>query len=101
MLGYLVASCYAQVDTAFADECGDVGCGQEDERDGEVLDERDVEARVSVELDVTAGEEVEGCGVETALYGCRQQQSVIRLKRADRSQMTRAYFWGRRRAAGR
>lgn len=52
MLGNLVAACDSKVDAAFSDEGGDVGGGQEDEREGKVLDKRDVEAGVAVELDV-------------------------------------------------
>jgi hypothetical protein len=44
-----------------------VGGGEEDEREGEVFDERNVEARVAVELDVGAVEEVEADLVEAAL----------------------------------
>jgi hypothetical protein len=52
MLCYLVAPSYAQVYTAFSYECRDVGGGEEDERKRKVLDKRDIEAGVSVELDV-------------------------------------------------
>lgn len=40
----LVATCDSEVDAAFTHKGRDVGCGQEDEGDGEVLDEGDVEA---------------------------------------------------------
>lgn len=66
VLGNLVAASDAQIDAAFADEGRDVGGGQEDQRDGQVLDQRDVEAGFAAELDVTAGEEVEGCLLQTA-----------------------------------
>ena len=62
----LVPAGDAEVDTALADEGGDVGCREEDESNGEVLDEGDVEARVTVELDVGAGEEVEAGLLEAA-----------------------------------
>jgi hypothetical protein len=52
MLCYLVAPSYAQVYTTFSDERWDIGRGKEDERERKVLDKRDVEAGVSVELDV-------------------------------------------------
>lgn len=52
MLFDLVAAGDTEVDAAFANECGDVGGGEEDERERQVLDQRDVEARVAVELDV-------------------------------------------------
>jgi len=54
MLGYLIATSYAQVYATFANECGDVCCGKEDEGDLVVLDKRNVEAIVAVELDVGA-----------------------------------------------
>lgn len=38
----LVAAGDSEVDTAFANECGDVGGGEEDERERKVLDECDV-----------------------------------------------------------
>ena len=67
MLLDLVAASDAQVDAALADEGGDVSGGQEDEREREVLDQRNVQARVAVELDVGAVEEVEADLVEAAL----------------------------------
>lgn len=74
MLFDLVTACDTQVDAAFADEGGDVGRGQEDKREREVLDQRDIEARVAVELDVGAVEEVEADLVETALCcGCQSR----------------------------
>lgn len=57
----------AQVDFALSDESGDVGRGQEDQGDWEVFNEGNVEARVSVELNVGAGEEVEDWLLEAAL----------------------------------
>lgn len=68
MLGDLVAACDSDVDAAFTDEGRDIGGGKEDEGDGEVLDESDVEASFAAELHVTAGEEVEGCLLEAALF---------------------------------
>jgi len=61
MFSYCVATGYTQGDTSFADEGGDVGCGEEDKGYGEVLDERDVETGFATELDVCAFEEVECC----------------------------------------
>lgn len=58
MLGDLVPARDADVDAAFTDEGRDVGRGEEDERDGEVLDEGDIEAGFAAELHVAAGEEV-------------------------------------------
>lgn len=42
VLGDLVAASDTQIDAAFADEGRDVGGGQEDQRNGQVLDQRDV-----------------------------------------------------------
>ncbi|KAL1999427.1 hypothetical protein VTN02DRAFT_4528 [Thermoascus thermophilus] len=58
VLGDLVAAGDAQIDAALAHEGGDVGGGQEDERDGEVLDEGDVETGFTAELDVAPGQQV-------------------------------------------
>lgn len=67
MLLDLVAACDAQVNAALADEGGDVGGGEENESERQVLDERNVQARVAMELDVGAVEEVKADLVETAL----------------------------------
>lgn len=68
MLGDLIPARYTKVDSAFADECRDVGGGEKDERYGVVLDEGDVEAGFAAELYVGAGEEVEGGLLETSLW---------------------------------
>lgn len=68
VLGDLVAAGDTDVDATFTDEGGDVGSGEEDESDGKVLDEGDVEAGFAAELHVAAGEEVEGCLLEAALF---------------------------------
>jgi hypothetical protein len=67
VLGDLVAACDTEIDTTFAHEGGDVGGGEEDEGEREVLDEGDVKAGVPVELDVGPVEEIEACLVEAAL----------------------------------
>jgi hypothetical protein len=59
VLLHLVVARDAQVDAALADEGGDVGGGEEDEGDGQVLDEGNVEAILTLELDVGALEEVQ------------------------------------------
>lgn len=69
MLGDLVAASNTQVDAALAHEGRDVGGGQEDECDRQVLDQRDVEAGLATELDVTAGQEVESGLLQAALCG--------------------------------
>lgn len=67
MLGDLVTACDTQVDAALTDEGGDVSGGEEDQGDGQVLDEGDVEAGFATELNIAAGEEVQGSLLETAL----------------------------------
>jgi hypothetical protein len=67
VLGDLVEACDTEITLALSDECGDVGSGEEDERDGEVLDKRDVEAVFAAELDVGSFEEVQCRGIEAAL----------------------------------
>lgn len=52
MLTDLVTTGDAQIDTAFADEGGDIGGGEEYQCDVVILDESDVETGVAVELDV-------------------------------------------------
>lgn len=64
----LVVARDAEVDLALADKGGDVGGGEEDEGDGEVLDEGYIEAVLAAELDVGALEEVEGGLLEAALW---------------------------------
>lgn len=68
MLGDLVAAGDTDINATLADESGDVGSGQEDQGNGKVLDESNVEAGFAAELDVSAGEKVEGCLLETALW---------------------------------
>ena len=63
----LVPTCYAQIDPSFSDECRNVGCREEDERDGVVLDKGDIEAGFSAKLDVGAGEEVKSCLLKPTL----------------------------------
>lgn len=58
MLGDLVEASDAEINLTLADECGDVGSREEDEGDGKVLDERNVEAVFAAELDVGSFEEV-------------------------------------------
>lgn len=67
VLGDLIAAGNTKVDTALTNEGWDVGGGQEDEGDGQVLDQGDVEAGLAAELDVAAGEEVKGGLLEAAL----------------------------------
>lgn len=52
VLGDLVAAGDTEVNTALADESWDVGGGQEDQGNGQVLDKRDVETGFAAELDI-------------------------------------------------
>lgn len=52
MLLYLVPARDAKVDLPLANERGDIGRGEEQESDGEVLDKGDVEAVLALELDL-------------------------------------------------
>lgn len=63
----LVVACDTQVDLALTHKGWDVGGGEEDECDGEVLDEGDVEAVLAAELYVGALEEVECSLLQAAL----------------------------------
>lgn len=60
MLGDLVAAGDTQIDTSGTHEGRDVSCREEDQRDWQVLDQRDIEAGFAPELYVTTCEEVEG-----------------------------------------
>ena len=68
VLLHLVVARDAQVDLALADEGGDVRRGEEDERDGQVLDEGDVESVLPPELDVGALEQVKRRLLQPALW---------------------------------
>lgn len=67
VLGDLVAAGDSQVDATLTHKGRDVGGGQEDEGNGQVLDQGNVEAAVAVELDVAAVEQVETGLVQAAL----------------------------------
>lgn len=67
VLLHLVVARDAQVDLALADKGRDVGRGEEDERDGQVLDEGDVEPVLPAELDVGALEQVKRRLLQPAL----------------------------------
>lgn len=67
VLGDLVTAGDSEVDTAFTDESRNVGGGEEDQGDGVVLDQGDVEPRVTVELDIRALQQIQACLVEAAL----------------------------------
>lgn len=77
VLGDDIAASDAEIDSALADECGNVGSGEEDEGERKVLDQGNVEAVVAVELDVGAGEELNACLIEAALLRDGEQQTVV------------------------
>lgn len=76
----LVPASDAEVDTALADESRDIGGGEENQGDGEVLDEGNVEAVLAAELNIGALEEVQGGGIEATLWtGSSVQVSNFRI----------------------
>ena len=77
VLGDDIAASDAEIDSALADECGNVGSREEDKREREVLDQSDVEAVVAVELDVGAGEELDAGLIEAALLRDCEEQTVV------------------------
>ena len=68
MFSHLITTCDSQIDSSFAHKGGNVGCGEENEGYRVVFHEGDIEAGFAPELDVGAGEEVEGCLLETSLW---------------------------------
>lgn len=77
VLGDDIATSDAEIDSALSDECGNVGSGEEDEGQRQVLDQGNVEAVVAVELDVGAGEQLNAGLIETALLRDREEQAVV------------------------
>lgn len=77
MLGNDIAASDSEIDSALADECGNVGSREEDERERKVLDQGDVEAVVTVELNVGAGEELNAGLIEATLLGDGEEQTVV------------------------
>jgi hypothetical protein len=69
VLGDLITAGDTKITTTLRDEGRDIRGGQEDEGDGEVLDEGNVETRVSVELNVGTVEKLDTCLVKTSLCG--------------------------------
>ena len=55
VLGDLVAAGDTEIDAALSNKCRDVSGGKEDEGDRQVLDQGDIEAVFTAELDVAAG----------------------------------------------
>jgi hypothetical protein len=71
VLLYLVPASDAEIDTALANKGRDIGGGEEDESDWEVLDESDVETVLATKLDVGTLEQVECSGIESSLWRLR------------------------------
>lgn len=67
MFGDLIPAGYAKVDSAFANEGGDVRRREEDEGYGVIGDKGNIEAGFATEFDVGAGEEIEGGLLKTSL----------------------------------
>lgn len=68
MLGNLVPAGDTKIYATLADKSRDVGGRQEDQRNGQVFDQGNVEASLTAELDVGPGEEIEGCLLQTSFY---------------------------------
>lgn len=83
VLLYLVIARDAEIDLALAHEGRDVGGGEEDEGDWEVLDEGDVEAVLAAELYVGALQEIERGLLEAALWWSMDQRSALGPDVAD------------------
>lgn len=58
MFRYLIVPCYPEVDSALSNKSRDIGGGEEDECEREILDKRNVESRMAVELNIGAMKEV-------------------------------------------
>ena len=74
----LVEAGDTEVHAALANKCGDVGCWEEDKGDGEVLDERNVEAVLALELNVGALQKVETGLKQAALFESRLVAYIIK-----------------------
>lgn len=70
MLGDLVAACDAQIDSTFAYKRRDIRGGQENQSDGQVLDQCNVETGLAPELYVTTGKQVQRGLLQTTLCAC-------------------------------
>lgn len=68
MLVNLVLASNTEVNATLADEGWDVGGWEEDEGDWEVLDEGNVEAVLTAELNIGSLEKVQGGGIKAALW---------------------------------
>jgi len=77
VLGDDIATSDAEIDSTLADECGNVGSREEDQGEREVLNQSDVEAVVTVELDVGAGEQLNACLIKAALLRDSEEQTIV------------------------
>ena len=68
MFCHLIAAGYAEINAAFANEGGDVACWEENEGQGKIFHERDIESSLTAELDVGAFEKGEGGLLEASFY---------------------------------
>jgi hypothetical protein len=94
MLLDLVPSGDTNVATALADKGGNIGSGEENQGDGEVLDEGDIETVLAAELDIGALEEVKCGSIEPTLC---QYISTAMMFVSRKSQLTLGY--GKKKAA--
>ena len=67
MFRNLIPTRNSQINSPLANESRNICCGKEDKSNRLVFDKSDIETGFAPELDVRAGEEVEGCLLETAL----------------------------------
>lgn len=77
MLGNLVSSSDTKIDFTFPHERRNICSGKEDQGQGQVLDQRNVQPVVAVELDIGSREEVESRGVQSSLLRDCEEQSVV------------------------
>ena len=85
----LVPSGDTEVASALANKGGNVGSGEEDQGDREVLDEGNVEAVLAAELDVGALEEVKCGSIEPAL--CERISILLEYNMFARIELTLGY----------
>ena len=74
VFGNLIAAGDTEINAALTDEGGDVCSGEEDEGDGEVLNQGNIQAGFAAELDITAGQKVQSGLLKTAL--CNGKEGI-------------------------
>jgi hypothetical protein len=77
VLGDDIATSDTEVNSALADERGNVGSREEYQRKREVLDQSDVETVVAVELDVGARKQLDTGLIQTALLRDCEEQTIV------------------------